>query len=202
MKNEFWIFGGEDIVASGYADAVVKEDEEAEPLEQPEVIARLQQVKQRLEASEAFTNEMKRAAKMIEVEDSVQEIIKGIDPSLTEEIADEEAHMKLSEYLEKNPEAKAEIEASNKAEMQGVIEKERERVNGLLEIAGLKISDELKASIENGDAIGDFAIKEVKAQREKNGKRRTAEPWNVQTRTERPKGYRTEGKRRTAEIST
>ena len=179
MKNEIWLFGGENIVSQGFADAMIDEDTDSEPVQQPEVAARLKELKQRLEESEKFQSEMKQAAHLLEAKNSVLEIVNSIDVkqnkgpvSPGEEIKQEEK-MTFNEFIEKNPDAKAEYEnllasAEAKGKEAGKtegVQEERSRVATLVEKAGFGIGESLKKALTEGMDYKDFAVLEYEAQK-------------------------------------
>ena len=77
--------------------------------------------------------------------------------------------MNFEEFLKQNPNAMAEVETSShfKNAIASATKKENDRVNKLLTVAGVQISDTLKHAIENNLNSGDFAEAELIAQNEK-----------------------------------
>lgn len=139
MKDEMWLFGGKDIVAAGFADELV-EDSEKEPMEQPYVAMKLRAVRSRLESSERFSDDMKRAAKMVD------------NPALP----DAKEHKEASMDETMTPKAMTVDQPS----VETVIAKERERVSALMKL-GAKPED-----IQNGVTVEEFAVAELSRQRE------------------------------------
>lgn len=95
---------------------------------------------------------------------------KKLISALPEKNITEEADMDLKSYLEKNPEAKAEVDAFIEAKAKSSLESDRERVAKILSIAGSAVSENMKTAIVSGMSYGDFAIAELEAQREKMAK--------------------------------
>jgi len=203
MKSETWLFGGDDIVAYGLADAVdtapesesvgdeVSDEYDINEEEiKSEAVAKIDMIKSRLRKSEQYKSDMERAASIIgERRNAFSKLLKPFaianedqhentgpvgdgEPNTTEE------RMKLSEIFQKDPEAKAEYEtavsqakadaeteamAKVGAERDGAVKNENSRMLGILNLAGINMSAEVKAALENGQTEEQYAVAVLKA---------------------------------------
>ncbi|MCP4393640.1 MAG: Clp protease ClpP, partial [Alphaproteobacteria bacterium] len=117
MKNEFWLIGGESVVDAGFASGIVDEDqtepEEQNVIEKSEVLAMMKESKNKIREIENQEDLNKWAAKIektlnaVDVEADGQKLLFSESaPSGAKNKS--EVDMNLSEYLDQNPEAKAE----------------------------------------------------------------------------------------------
>ena len=86
-----------------------------------------------------------------------------------------EDNMSLQDYLKDNPEAKAEFdEALKSAKAEGLknsdVNKDRARINSILESSGIEITKDVQNAIESDISDGDFAMEELKRQKEVRNK--------------------------------
>ena len=175
MGNEFWLMGGQAVIDAGFASEIVEHEEETEEVEivdQSEVKAMIEESKVKLRDIEDSEDLNKWAAKINEAlnvdEDGHKLLFNSkTDPSGSENNSMED-YMDLKDYLDKNPEAKVEYENSLKTagedRVKNAVEEDRKRTAEILALSGMKLTDNLKASIESGESLGDFAIKERKAE--------------------------------------
>ena len=184
------MIGSDAIMDNGFADELVypeNPDDEPEALSKGEVMARMEQAKEKLRSDAA---EEQRAAAMIKA------WAKEPEPEPKDEITasngvenkneKEDSTMTLNEFLEKNPDAKAEVEASKaEAVKAAVADAHKEAVAEItkdvleiLDLSGANISAAAKKSIEDGAKPSEYAMNELKAQR---GKADSAPTGSVQS---------------------
>lgn len=139
MRDELWLFGGEDIMAAGFADAMIEDEDPAPGIEQPVAMARLEQVRMRLNDSERYAEDMRRAAKTF-----------VSTPALPADNNQPEVDMESPTTDEARAQATSDVAA---------IAAERERVASLMRL-GAKPED-----IESGLSVEEFAVAELQRQR-------------------------------------
>lgn len=169
MKNETWLFG-DDIKNEKFADdsePITETADEIEVFTHAEAKAKVSQVKAKLESyySNLKDQESKAAAWISDFKNSITG-----QPEINNK--KEVSKMDLNEFLKQNPEAMAQLEASShfQAAIDKGIKAEKERINELLAVAGIKFSDSVKNAIDNNLNSGDFAKAEMIAQNELRNK--------------------------------
>lgn len=154
MTDTTWLLGADKIIEANFADEIL-DDSEPEKIEKSEAAALFEAARNKVSASEAIRN---RAAAYIKSESK---------PVLREENNTKEADtMNLNEYLDKNPEARAEMDASIKARADESMKADRDRIFEILSLSGEKVPENIMAAIKDGSTVGDYAAKELKQQRE------------------------------------
>ena len=190
MNEETWLFGKE-IVDAGFADELIpadkpilgiefsgkeKEDEKIMPLEMLSKEESIQTARANYELAKtkATNNEkydLKRMAALVGKEELTS--IKVEDNINTNE---EEVEMTLQEFLQNNPEAKAEYDSNMaSAKQEGLdqnimdkIEVDTKNILQILDISGTKISDTVRNCIEKNLSVSDFAVQELTNQQKRN----------------------------------
>ena len=78
--------------------------------------------------------------------------------------------MDLKEFLAQNPQAEADVLAYAKTKLTGepeaAVKAETERIGKLLALGGVQLSDEIKAAIQGGKTLEEYAVAELAKQRE------------------------------------
>lgn len=93
------------------------------------------------------------------------------NPVLREENITQEGNIvNLTEFLEKNPEARAEVDSSVNARAEEAVKADRDRVSEILALSGVKINENILSAITDGTTAEGYAVKELKAYREANAK--------------------------------
>ena len=159
LKNEIWLVGWDDIVNSGLADEVIdNEDGDTDIETKDEISMKIVNIQNKMRAEAKADNNLyeKVAASIVGRTVNIQALP-------VKNKTQEEADMTLKEYLNKYPEAQAEIDTSIKSavskELETNLNEDRERSAQILKIAG--VNDSVIENITNGITEGEFAIKEV-----------------------------------------
>jgi ATP-dependent protease ClpP protease subunit len=163
MKNELWLMGGQAVVDAGFATNIVESSEEDSDetnnimLNKNEVSAKLEEIKNKLKEIDNKEDLEKWSAKL-EIENKTESNPPNGDGNIEEEdISD----MKLEEYLNSNPEAKAENDLAIKNAVAEGIKAEKERGDKYFNLAGATVPKELKEAYKNGLSTGDYAEAEM-----------------------------------------
>ena len=182
MKNEMWLMGGQAVVDAGFASAISDAPEEGEEVEseedgeepemktKAEVRAMIKEAQALLKAESQEEDLAQWAAMLTAPEaaaDGQYEMFENASHSGDKIM---EVDMKLSEYLDQNPEAKAEHEAMINAKAEeaakDAVEKDRGRSSEILALAGVGVSDEILNAVKDGTTSGDFAKAEISRRQE------------------------------------
>lgn len=183
MKNELWVIGGDAIVEAGFASEVVDSSSSGETvsdeiIEKSEILAKIEEAKNKLKDHEIKEDLNKWAAKIKkdlnpsgEIKTPVSDENKNGSSPVTGININSEENMKLGEYLEKNPDAKSEFEQKVNLAVEDrekvIVDEERERVSEIIALTSVKLPENVMKAIESGDSTGDFAQAEIKAEKEK-----------------------------------
>lgn len=181
MKDELWLMGGQAVVDAGFASGVVEgesESDEGEPevMEKDEVSAWVESTKARMKTAEVQEDLEKWAAKIDSALNTVDVDLEGQNllfkesaPLASGEENNKEDSMDLKEFLQKNPDAKAEYEKDIAAAAEGVekaVAADRERFAEVLALSGVAIPENVLASAREGKTVADFAVAELKTRNE------------------------------------
>jgi len=176
MTEELWMIGSDAIMDNGFADELVypeNPDDEPEALSKGEVMAQMEQAKEKLRSDAA---EEQRAAAMIKAWAQEPAAEPTAEPEPKDEITvsngvenkneKEDSTMTLNEFLEKNPDAKAEVEASKAEAVKTAFEKGYSdacaQAAEILEVSGAKLSETAMNSIKEGKDFSAYAEAEVR----------------------------------------
>lgn len=177
MKDEIWLIGGQSVVDAGFASGIVEDDDsenkdDPEIVDKAEIVAMIAEARTRMKEADVKEDLEKWAAKL-EIATNTVDVTKEGQSLLFGEITpsgdNTEAEMKLSEYLGKNPEAKAEFdEAINTAKAEGraetneeAVKADRERFAKVLALSGVAIPENVLKSASDGQTVADFAVAEL-----------------------------------------
>jgi len=174
MKNEFWLIGGQQIVDAGFASSIVEnsDSENTDPenvIEKSEIVAMIKEAKNTLQEIVAEEDLNKWAAKLkINKADNIVkenqlDLFNNL-PLSGENLKPEDSKMNLTEYLNSNPEAKAEheklIKAAKTEGIENAVTEDRERFAEVLNKSGIIIPENVLKNAKTM-TVGDFAIAEL-----------------------------------------
>lgn len=165
MKDETWLVGWESIVDYGLADEVYESEEG--PVDKPEAMAKMEAIKNKMRDSEMFKRDIERAAAWLPKQPKNKvnnSVVDGKNKTM-------EGNMNFKEFIDSNPQAKAEHEALvGSAVAEGkkeAIKAEAERVAGILDASNIVLADEIKTAIVEGQSVGEYAIAALKTAKTK-----------------------------------
>jgi hypothetical protein len=178
MKNEIWHIGWEALTEAGIIDNVIDSPDEIEfPDEESKIVFMMDEPdkeraalhiqsclsRMRNDTDKARSNSMKAAALLTTNQTPEKPV---------EDIIIQEDSMDLKQFLDSNPEAMAEYNTAlqtARAEGENSIKAEyandRKRIANILELSGVKISDDVISAIENNIQSGEFAEQELLKQK-------------------------------------
>jgi len=181
MESETWLFGGREIVDYGFADEIEEGDEEEDPdlvAAKSKAMAKIEGIKARMRSSEEYRTDSEKAVAFFpEKKGVISKIINRKKQDTPAKAVDTvsvgngnnftEGRMNLIDLLNENPEAKAENKALQEAaKAEGKKEATKEvaaKTVEILDLAGVRLSPETRAAIENGKDPGEFAKEILKA---------------------------------------
>ena len=178
MAKEMWFIGGQAVIDGGFASFMIDEteesdlsdlierDDELEIVDQAIIRARIEEGKIRLREN-GVKEDLKKWAASLKTE--LVNVSKSAPLNADGNIKTEEfKNMKLNEFLEKNPEAKAEYEKNQKTAYEAAgkvtekaVEDERVRINKLINLSGFNLPESLSGAINSGETLGVFMEKEI-----------------------------------------
>ncbi len=192
MSDDKWLFGGDELVSYGLADEVTEDmsdmpDEAENEKTEEEAEQIIIEMQNKLRDKQPSDEQRERIAAMMPKHKGIfgalaqrpshkkqaTAPVGSEDKSITREES-----MNLSEFLEKNPEAKADVDAlvAQKAEAMKpdeakiraeAIAKDRENQSKLLTAMGLRLSDEQKKAFTAGEDAGAYALRVLEGQQAK-----------------------------------
>ena len=169
---ETWLIGDEQIRGAGITGVLV--DGEAPKEAPPELAA----AKKRVQASREMLMEARRkeAAETEKTAARRRAAIQALNVNppdfspKSEHTEEGGANMDLKEFLAQNPQAEADVLAWAKTKLTGetgtAVKAETERIGKLLALGGVQLSDEIKAAIQGGKTVEEYAVAELTKQRE------------------------------------
>lgn len=150
MKEETWLMGWESIVDYGLADEV--EEGDMSIVEKTEAVAKIETLKNKMRDSGMFEKDIERATAWIKpVNNSV------VDGKNKIEEGNMDKMMSFEDYLKSNPEAEARHKSLVDEAVANAKSEEGKRVNRILALAHVNLTEEAKAAIENGQTPGEYA---------------------------------------------
>lgn len=169
MTADKWMIGAEQIIDANFADEITETTAEDQPEAKENLVAMVYGVKEKLRADAARDNQI--AAKVEKVAEIMQNANTTAETNVVDDgnkLEEEDSDMKLSEFLEKNPEERAEYESSIKAagdkaaaeEIKAAVEAERNRILEIVDISDSKITDAARETIDGGGDAKDYAYNE------------------------------------------
>jgi ATP-dependent protease ClpP protease subunit len=167
FTGETWLIGDEQIRAAGIAGTLV--DGEPEPEKVTEPAARLR-VAESVKVLRELADE-KPAAKFSEKIAALMRTYQDTSVQAAVDNSQEgEEHMELKEFLAQNPGAESEILAYARTklgpEAETARKAESERIQGILALAGVRVSDDVKAALSGGMTPETYAVDALTKQRE------------------------------------
>ena len=169
FTNETWLIGSGKVLEKGISVRVVDSEEGGIPVTEPEARKRVAEAKKTLTGIRKKENQrgaalQKIAALAREKKDAPAQAV--ADNSQVE--GDEK--MDLKAFLEKNPGAESEILALAKTKIGPVVEEavkaESDRIQGILALAGVRFSDDVKQALSGGITPEKYAVNALTKQRE------------------------------------
>jgi len=176
MADEIWLIGGQEVVDSGFASEVIADDsddsdeEKNQIIGRSEILAKIQEARSRLKESDTHEDMQKWAARIRNVLD--QPIVNNEGQTLLfeEENNSLGVDMNWKEFLESNPEAKAEYdEAITAARAEGneeAVKNDRERFAEVLALSGVAIPENVLNDARSGKTVAEFGVEELKRRNE------------------------------------
>ena len=173
MKNEFWLMGGQSVIDAGFASGIYEPNDDESDIEEPEgkeknEVQALMKEAQALLREKAQEEDLEKwAAKLIEppvTEEGQIEMFQNKTVTTPETPGNkiiEETDMKFLDYLNQNPEHKAEFEeikAAMSQDRDSEIKADRERSAKIVKLYGN--TEGALAAIADGTSVGDLAVAE------------------------------------------
>ena len=196
MKNEVWLMGGQSILDAGFASKIIESSdiekgENNDTLEKNEISAKIEEIKNKLKDVDNKEDLKKWSAKL-EIENKIESKPPEGDGNIKkEDISD----MNFTEYLNSNPEAKAEHEQAIK----NAVAEDRARGKEILNLSGVKLSEEILNAFNDGLTVGDYATAELKRVNEAKSKTPDTVLGSLSTDKQIPESTEVENSLKTAE---
>ena len=161
MSDETWLIGWEAITDYGLVDEIDEADDPV--IDKPEAMAKIEGIKSKMRTSEMFKSDIERAAAWLPKADKKpKEKVKAIVDS--KDKINMEGNMDLFQFLESNPEAKAEHETLISQAKSDGSKAEAERRDKIHALSGTVISPEAKEALEKSFTPEAYAMSFMEAQ--------------------------------------
>ncbi len=208
MKNEYWLIGWEQMTEAGLIDNVVESiDGLGVPAEtqrvieseigQPAELKNLVQLKLRqaqLRMKQDDKTGLERAAAFLNLEPH------SADEPVDENNSNTEVKMNLQDFINSNPEAKAEYEANlQNAEAKGssaassALAADRERLAKILELEGVQLSETAAQAISGEMSVETYMEQELKRQKGLRDEAKNKNPFAALVPKQTPQAQDPEG---------
>ena len=216
MGNEFWLIGGQSVVDAGFASGIVEDDssegETEDTLEKSEILAMIEDAKNKLREVEKQEDLEKWAARIdtaLNTTDITPEgqnlLFNEVKTSVSagEKNIEEGKQMNLTDYLKANPEAKAEydkhIEAAETKGNDKAVAEAMKNYSEVLALSGVKIPGNVQNFADKGGTVGDFAKAELTARNEVQVKvtKKEKDLGSLSTENQTPEKPKAEGAEKT-----
>jgi len=200
MKNEVWLMGGQSILDAGFASKIIESSDEEkgennDTLEKNEISAKIEEIKNKLKDVDNKEDLKKWSAKL-DIENKKESNPPEGDGNIKkEDISD----MNFTEYLNSNPEHKAEYDLAVKNAVDAGIKADRERGKEILNLSGMKLSEEILNAFNDGSTVGDYATAELKRVNEAKSKTPDTILGSLSTDKQIPESTEVENSLKTAE---
>lgn len=181
MKDEVWLMGGQAVLDAGFATSIVEasQDEnetENNLLNKNEISAKIEEIKNKLKDVDNKEDLNKWVAKLVDTPNNNESNPPLGDGNIEKEDISDMAKMTLEEYLNSNPEAKAENDLVIKAAVDDGVKNERARGLEILNLASGNISENVLNAYKEGMTAGEYAVNEINANKKT---REDAKPQNL-----------------------
>jgi hypothetical protein len=176
FSAETWLIGDEQIRGAGISGVLVDGEVPEEPPTDLAVAKKRVQDAQalletrRTELDRLGTLARRRASIKASIESLVNGNLSGGSPNNHQTQEKGDAKVDFKEFLSQNPQAESEVLAYAKTKLGGenatAVKAETERIGKLLALGGIRLSNEIKAAIDNGKTVEEYAVAELAKQRE------------------------------------
>jgi ATP-dependent protease ClpP protease subunit len=174
FDDEAWFVGDENIRAAGIAGTLVDGEEESEKITRPDAQAR---IAGSVKLFRELTDEKITARNLEKYAALARPSVEPPACAGKDNSHEGETEMDLKEFLAKNPGAEGEVLAYARTKIgpdaETARKAESERIQGILALAGVKISDDVSAALAGGTTPEAYAVAALKKQREIEAKLNT-----------------------------